>query len=122
MQQLLRHTPAAILLAWLLFNPFAFAAPLASQTLSLTEEERHWLAGQQNILIGTDRSWTPYVKPQENGEVTGIEADILARISALTGTHFQLVLGEWSDMVRRAKLGELHGLALSIDLLRAYLY
>ncbi|NEX19770.1 transporter substrate-binding domain-containing protein [Thiorhodococcus mannitoliphagus] len=82
-------------------------------TVELSPEERAWLAANPEILIGTARTWTPYVQTTSRGEVVGIEPDILARIKALTGANIRLVLGEWSEMVRQAEQGELYGLALS---------
>ncbi|EIC23555.1 transporter substrate-binding domain-containing protein [Thiorhodovibrio frisius] len=82
-------------------------------TVELSAEERAWLAANPDILIGTARTWTPYVQTTSSGEAVGIEPDILARIKVLTGANIRLVLGEWSEMVRQAEQGELYGLALS---------
>lgn len=95
-----------------LWSNATWSAP--STTVVLTAKERAWLQANPEILIGTEQSWTPYVKPQENGTVVGIEADIIARINALTGANIRLVLGEWANIVEQAKRNELHGLALSV--------
>lgn len=85
----------------------------SSAVVELTPEEQAWLADNPEILIGTNQSWTPYVKPHEDGSITGIEPEIIARINALTGANIRLVLGDWAAIVARAERGELHGLALS---------
>lgn len=79
----------------------------------MTPAERAWLAEHPDIRLGTDQSWVPYVKVQDDGTVAGIEADLLARINALTGANIRLVLGPWADIVAQAERGELDGLAVS---------
>ena len=59
----------------------------------LTPSERAWLAEHPEIRLGSNQNWTPYVKIQNDGTVAGIEADLLARINALTGVNIRLVLG-----------------------------
>jgi signal transduction histidine kinase/HPt (histidine-containing phosphotransfer) domain-containing protein/ActR/RegA family two-component response regulator len=96
------------LLCWL---P-AFQAA-ASKPVELTPAERAWLAAHPAIQFGSDAHWRPYVWARDNGTPAGIETDLIARINALTGANIQLVLGDWGDMVERARRGELHGLAVS---------
>jgi PAS domain S-box-containing protein len=95
---------------WLLLPLLAWGG---ATELDLTAEERAWLDENPEIRFGADSSWTPYVQFDDDGKLVGIEPDIQARLSALTGADFRLVAGKWSDMVRRAQAGELHGLALS---------
>lgn len=82
-------------------------------SLELTPEEQAWIQAHPLIRLGTDRSWDPYVRLRDNGEVVGIEADLLARINALTGMKIRLELGQWADIVAQAERGELEGLAVS---------
>ena len=96
------------LLCWL---PALQAA--AGQRVELTQSEQDWLAANPRILLGSDAGWRPFVWRENDGSAAGIEADLIARINALTGANIQLVLGEWADMVARAEAGELHGLAAS---------
>lgn len=96
------------LLCWL--SPLLATTPTS---VGLTRAERDWLAANPRILIGTDAHWRPYVWRRDDGTQAGIETDLIARINALTGAHIELVLGDWSDMVARARRGELHGLAVS---------
>ncbi len=78
----------------------------------LTPEERRWLNTHPKIVLGTDKTWTPYVIPGENGSVRGVEADFLDRINTLTGANISLELGSWNDMVKKARSREIDGLAL----------
>ena len=48
-----------------------------------------------------------------DGRVTGIEADFLARINALTGLNLHIEQGVWKDIVERAKRKEIDGLLAS---------
>ena len=86
---------------------------VCSATLQLTAQERAWLAAHPDIRLGTDESWVPYVQRQEGGSLVGIEADLLARINALSGANIRLVVGQWAEIVTQAERGELHGLAVS---------
>ncbi len=81
--------------------------------IALTQDERDWLAANPRIRFGSDADWRPFVWRENDGTSAGIEADLIARINALTGANIQLVLGNWGDMVARAEGGELHGLAAS---------
>jgi two-component system sensor histidine kinase EvgS len=96
------------LLCWL--SALLAAAP---KPVELTQAERDWLAANPRILLGSDAHWRPYVWRRDDGTRAGIEVDLIARINALTGANIELVLGDWSDMVERARRGELHGLAVS---------
>jgi ABC-type amino acid transport substrate-binding protein/nitrogen-specific signal transduction histidine kinase/FixJ family two-component response regulator/HPt (histidine-containing phosphotransfer) domain-containing protein len=84
-----------------------------SPSIVLTQAERDWLAANPRILLGSDAHWRPFAWRRDDGTQAGIEADLIARINALTGANIQLVLGDWADMVARAERGELHGLAAS---------
>ncbi|NEV64617.1 transporter substrate-binding domain-containing protein [Thiorhodococcus minor] len=85
----------------------------AEPGVELTQAERDWLAANPRILLGSDAQWRPFVWRRDDGTQAGIETDLVARINALTGANIQLMLGDWSDMVERARRGELHGLAAS---------
>jgi PAS domain S-box-containing protein len=92
-----------------IFNP----QPAQPQPLDLTPAERAWIAAHPHIRLGADRGWAPYVKVLDNGEIVGIEPDLLARINRLAGTNIRLELGAWNEIVKRAERGELDGLAVS---------
>ena len=84
-----------------------------TDAVELTREEQAFIDAHPRITLGTDRDWRPYVFVDEEGRATGIEPDLIARINALTGTNIQLVTGEWSQLVARAKAREIDGLAVS---------
>ena len=80
---------------------------------SITSQEQAWLEAHPEITLGTDRGWRPYVMVEEDGTVSGIEADLIRRINKLTGANIRLITGEWSEIVEKAKAREIDGLALS---------
>jgi len=84
-----------------------------SLEIELTQAEREWLVANPRILLGSDAGWRPYVWRRNDGTQAGIEVDLIARINALTGANIRLALGDWREMVERARRGELHGLAVS---------
>ncbi|MEW8147614.1 MAG: transporter substrate-binding domain-containing protein [Candidatus Thiodiazotropha endolucinida] len=109
------------LLSLLLFIPqFVFTASTPTQSgiidtgkVVLSAEERAFIEAHPKIVLGTDRDWRPYVIPDNDGGVRGIEPDLIERINALTGANIQLVTGEWAHLVEKAKAREIDGLAVS---------
>ncbi|MER2603751.1 MAG: transporter substrate-binding domain-containing protein [Candidatus Competibacter phosphatis] len=86
---------------------------LVQVTVPLTDAERAWIEAHPRIALGIDQNWRPYVINNPDGRVTGIEADFLARINALTGLNLRIEQGVWKDMVERAKRKEIDGLLTS---------
>ncbi len=112
--------PIFLLSALLLIPQFVFAASTPTQSgitdtekVALSIEERAFIEAHPKIVLGTDRDWRPYVIPDNNGGVRGIEPDLIERINALTGANIQLVTGEWAQLVAKAKAREIDGLAVS---------
>ena len=104
---------SCLLLLTLWSAAWAQPLPLSPVKLALTPAEQAWLAAHPVIRFGTEQSWAPYVKRQSNGDIVGLEADLLARINALTGANMRLELGQWAEIVAQAERGELDGLAMS---------
>ena len=88
-------------------------SPLAAASVELSAEERAWLDANPEIRLGIG-DWFPSVIVLDNGDVVGLEPDIMARVEALTGAKIQFEVGDWAEMVERAERGELHGLANSV--------
>ncbi|HRD49016.1 MAG TPA: transporter substrate-binding domain-containing protein [Candidatus Contendobacter sp.] len=83
---------------------------LIQVTVTLSDAERAWIEAHPNIRMGIDAGWQPYIINNPDGRVTGMEADFLARINALTGLNLRIEQGVWKDMVERAKRKEIDGL------------
>ncbi len=88
------------------------ASPAGPQ-VELTDSERAFLAQHPTIVLGADPSFEPLVIRLADGSVNGLVMDILKRINALTGAHFQLTLDDWHRMVAAAKTREIDGLSTS---------
>jgi PAS domain S-box-containing protein len=84
--------------------------------IDLSKEERAFLKAHPVIRFGTDETWAPYVTKGADGELEGFDVDLLHYINATTGANIQLVTGQWSDMVKKAKAHEIDGLATSAPL------
>ncbi|MBF0290316.1 MAG: transporter substrate-binding domain-containing protein, partial [SAR324 cluster bacterium] len=82
-------------------------------SIALTDKEQDWIKEHPQIVFGTDKSWRPYVVPNPDGTVSGVEADLIKRINQLAGTNIRLVVGEWPEMVGQAKERKIDGLAIS---------
>ena len=90
----------------------AFVVGLASATdAKLSPAERVFLKAHPRIVLGTEKSWEPYVIVDANGQINGYDAEILARINALTGAHFQLKAGVWREMQEQARARQIDGLS-----------
>ena len=100
----------ALLYGVLLAVPYATGAGVS---LELNAQERAWLDANPEIVLGVGFDSAPAVQVDQHGNLVGIEPDILARISALTGATFRLQQGIWAEMVAQAERAELHGLALT---------
>lgn len=87
-----------LLLLPLLFSEVGLAA--SGEVVSLTEEEKNWLAEHPVIRLGTVPNWAPISMRDSNNQLSGIAGDYKERIEQLLGIHFELV----SEMDWRAVL------------------
>ena len=85
--------------------------PHAEDKISLTEKEIKFLRDHPVITLGTDRDWQPYVTKGSDGNISGYDADLLRLINRVSGANFVLKLGQWRDMIEKAKSREIDGLS-----------
>jgi PAS domain S-box-containing protein len=111
----MRHCPVkyhfilfAAIFCWGLLLPQS-----ATAEIPLTPREQAFLEEHPVIRFGADAEWEPYVIRRADGSVTGVDADILEFIRRETGADIHLETGPWSEIVERAKSGELDGLSTS---------
>ncbi len=83
----------------------------ADNLVLLTPQEKAFLAAHPKIILGTERSWEPYVIVKKDGTTTGYDTEILNRINAATGSDFQLKVGSWVEMQQQAKERIIDGLS-----------
>ena len=55
---------------------FIYEPPeMDKRVVLLTEEERAFIQAHPKIVLGADSDWQPYVIPNKDGSVSGVEAD-----------------------------------------------
>jgi len=77
----------------------------------LTKEEKAFLKAHPRIVLGTDKSWHPYVIVGKDGNITGYDADVLALINRVSGSGFTLQAGAWKEMQEKAQKRQIDGLS-----------
>lgn len=60
------------------------------QRLQLSNQERDWLARHPRLRLGVNLPFRPFTFFDEDGQLRGITADVLARVSLLTGLQFEV--------------------------------
>ncbi len=103
-------------LALSLFLCVSFSAPVAVAAVQpdqvlLTPQEKAFLQSHPIIILGTEKSWEPYVIVREDGTITGFDAEMLSKINALTSANFQLKAGIWREMQQQAETHQIDGLS-----------
>jgi len=94
----------------LILFPFCFYSS-GKDRVELNEKERSFILSHPEIILGTDKSWEPYVIVGEKGAVTGYDAEILGKINKFTGANFKLKTGVWQEMAGLVKKREIDGLS-----------
>ncbi|MDO6445793.1 transporter substrate-binding domain-containing protein [Colwellia sp. 1_MG-2023] len=70
-----------------------------AKKVQLTTDERAFRAKIKTAKVGINKSWPPVEFVDKNGDVKGINADILAIISQRTGVNFTFqTYDNWNDM------------------------
>jgi len=87
-----------------------FSISLFSSNIELTLEEKNFLKSHNTITLGTGAGWEPSNIVNENGTITGVDADILELINKATGANFQLVVGDWTKIQEQVKNKKIDGL------------
>ncbi len=82
----------------------------------LTDKEKAWLHKHPDIVLGMGKDWAPYALMNQDGSISGIEADYVRLLNKKLGTRIRLTAGRWKEMVDKAKKGEIDGLACSAPL------
>ncbi|MBB1125667.1 transporter substrate-binding domain-containing protein [Thiospirillum jenense] len=106
----------------LLGNSCCFTAAIADNSIInsaihllspvvFTEREQAFLREHPVITLGTGDAWEPYVIVNNDGQVTGYDAEVLAAIKNLTGLNIRLLPGDWRERQEQAKLHEIDGLS-----------
>ena len=81
--------------------------------MGLTPKETAFILKHPKIVLGGDKTWGPFTIPNEDGSVSGYDADIISQINELTGLNITFELGKWKDITQKAQKGGLDGLTTS---------
>ena len=93
--------PTVILLSLLTWTATAGA-------LTLTEDERGWLADHQELRLGVDTSWPPFEYRDENGHYQGLAADYVRLIQDRLGIKIKLIEpASWGQVLEQARNSQL---------------
>jgi len=93
---------------------FLFGANANAVSVPLSPEEQAFLKQHPTIVLGSDPAWAPYVIKNNNGDISGFDADILNLVNQYTGANFVLRTGTWNDIVNKAETREIDGLSTSV--------
>ncbi len=95
----LKVVSLAFMMSMLLVPPSTLA-----QEVSLSSEQREWLAAHPEIKIGPDPTFAPIEYFDDNGEFSGIAADYLRLLEKKLGITFKVErLKDWNTSVEMAK-------------------
>jgi diguanylate cyclase (GGDEF)-like protein/PAS domain S-box-containing protein len=88
-------------------NGFIYNQQQITPTISLTDNEKDWLAMHRVIRVGTNPDFAPYEFFNEKGEYVGLSVDYLHKIGQLLGVKFDIIKTKsWAETVELAKRGE----------------
>ncbi|MEN0108768.1 MAG: transporter substrate-binding domain-containing protein, partial [Pseudomonas sp.] len=83
-------------------------AQVPAAPLSLSPEERAWVAAHPVVRVGVQRGgWEPFDVFGEQGQHTGISGDYLALLGQRLGIRFETVpLGDWAAVLEALRTGQ----------------
>ncbi|ROL73181.1 bifunctional diguanylate cyclase/phosphodiesterase [Pseudomonas chlororaphis] len=79
-----------------------------ADALTLTDEERSWLAAHPELRLGVDASWPPFEYRDEEGRYQGLAADYVNLIEDRLSIKLKPVEpASWTEVLEDAKKGQL---------------
>jgi len=80
----------------------------ASASVSLSEQERAWVAEHGVIRVGVERSgWPPFDVLDKDGRHRGLSGDCLALLGQRLGLRFEPVLmDDWDAAIKALRAGQ----------------
>ncbi len=80
----------------------------AGETLSLSKQERAWLAAHPEIRLGLDPAWEPIEYIDADGVYQGISSAFMQRLAGALGLSLEYDPKQtWAEAVERARKGEI---------------
>ena len=99
---------------WALISCLLSTNVAASSSVTLTSEEKAYIAAAPRITLASGISFDPFTVQNEDGTIGGIDADIAKLIHERTGLSIFFKRGKWHEMVRKAEKREYDGLSAAI--------
>ncbi len=87
-----------------------FTSVFSTGTIKLTEDEKHWLKQNPDIVLGVDDKYPPFNYRDENGELAGSTFEYLNLIEQKTGIKFKLKTGSWNEIFPKAMSHKIDGI------------
>lgn len=92
------------------------AGAVDSASLTLSAEEKAWIAGHPVVRVGYDPAFPPFCFRDAAGVAHGIDADLLADLGRMVGVRFELSTGAtWAEVYSRARRREFDVLSSTAD-------
>jgi len=91
-------------------NRWVSAAPAGKKKIELTPQEKAWLEAHPEVTLGFHSGSQPLLIVDNNGEQSGILVDVYKELENLTGLKVRGVVGQWDEIITKAKLSEIDGL------------
>ncbi|WP_236238289.1 EAL domain-containing protein [Pseudomonas faucium] len=89
--------PAILLLLLIMWNTTAGA-------LTLTDEEKTWLAAHPQLKLGVDASWPPFEFRDQEGRYQGLAADYIALLQERLGVTLKPIEpSSWTEVLQQAR-------------------
>lgn len=82
----------------------------SEQKVSLSKEERAWLAAHPDIELGYTDSFEPEVIVDPDGSLRGIQVDILDELNKRLGTQIQIQIDPIPELIQKAQEKEIDGI------------
>ncbi len=96
--------PLIILSALLACNP------VSDQLIILNQEEKLWLKQHENIVLAVDNTYAPLNFKGEDGELTGLNIDLVHLMEQRIGIKIKLEGSNWNEALNKAMNHEVDGL------------
>ncbi|MEZ8824462.1 response regulator [Vibrio amylolyticus] len=85
--------------------------------VTLSIEEKAWLAQHPVIRFTGDPDWLPFEAFDQNGKYIGINAEYLALIESVTGIEFEYVTSEsWEQATQWAREGSIDVISMPVNI------
>lgn len=107
-----------VLILWgLLLACVVYAAQASTARVSLTPEERAYLAQKGPIKYCVQPDWLPFQRINEQGRHEGIAEDMLQLMAERLGVHFELLITkDWAESVAAIRARRCDMLPLGMDI------